>query len=135
MARRAEPPSLSAGEARYVLEKLIDEGKVTARDVREHVASMWEEMNFIERRLSELRGTAVGTTVTHPVRSVKRAAKTIAKKTRKLSAKTRASYQLQGQYLGYMRQISERERGKYKRMAKTDGRENAVAAMKKALGK
>ena len=57
------------------------------------------------------------------------------KKTRKLSAKTRASYQLQGQYLGYMRQIPERQRVKYKTMAKTEGRESAVAAMKKALGK
>lgn len=135
MARRAQAPSLTSGEARYVLEKLIDEGKVSARDVREHVASMWEEMNFIERRLSELRGTTVGRTVAHPVRSVKRAAKKIAKKTRNLSAKTRASYQLQGQYLGYMRQIPERQRAKFKKMAKADGRENAVAAMKKVLGK
>jgi hypothetical protein len=135
MARRAETPTLSSGEARYVLERLIDEGKVTARDVREHVGAMWEEMNFIEKRLSELRGSAIGQTVAHPVRTMRRAAKKIAKKTRKLSAKTRASYQLQGQYLGYMRQIPERQRAKYKKMAKAESREAAVAAMKKALGK
>ena len=132
MARRAQAPSLSSGEARYVLEKLIDEGKVSARDVRETMAGMWEEMNFLERRLSELRGSAA---TVHPIRAVKRAAKTIAKKTRNLSAKTRASYQLQGQYLGYMHQIPERQRAKYKKMAKTESREAAVAAMKKALGK
>jgi hypothetical protein len=133
MARKAQVPAVTAGQSRYILEKLIDEGKVSAADVRRHLASIWDEMNAIERRMSELRGLAEP--LKHPVRAARKAAKQIKKATRKLSAKTRASYQLQGQYLGYMRQISERDRGKYKKMAKEEGREKAVAAMKKALGK
>ena len=132
MARTAQTPSITSAQAKFILEKLIDEGRVTAADVRRQLAGMWEEMNALERRIAELRGAAANV---HPIRAVKRAAKTVAKKTRKLSAKTRASYQLQGQFLGYLHQIKKTQRAKYKRMAKEKGREQAVAAMKTALGK
>ena len=132
MGRSAEVPAITGGQAKFVLEKLIDEKKVTAADVRRHLASMWDEMNALERRISELRGIA---SAVHPVRRLKRVVKRATARTRTLSAKTRASYRLQGQFLGYLRQIPERDRGKYKKMAKNDGREGAVAAMKAALGK
>ena len=132
MARPAEVPAVTSGQATFILEKLIDEGKVTAADVRRLLAGMWDEMNALERRISELRGIA---SATQTVRRLKRVVKRATAKTRTLSAKTRASYRLQGQFLGYLRQIPERDRAKYKRLAKTEGREKAVAAMKSALGK
>ena len=133
MAKTAQVPSITGSQAKYILEKLIDERKVTASDVRLAISGMWEEMSFIERRIAELRDA--GAPLAHPVRAAKQVAKTVRKKARRISAKTHASFQLQGQYLGYMRQIPEREKAKFKAMAKKDGREKAVAAMKKRLGK
>jgi hypothetical protein len=59
------------------------------------------------------------------------------KKARKkvVSAAGKASQRLQGQYLGYMRQIAKAKRAIYKKISKEKGREEAIAAMKKALGK
>lgn len=124
---------MTGSQAHYVLEKLIDEGNVSAAEVRRHLGGMWKEMNALQRRIAELRGFVAP--AAHPVRAVKRAVKAVRKKTRKLSAETRAMYRLQGQYLGYMRQIPKAKRAKYKAMVKKDGREAAIAAMKKALGK
>ncbi len=133
MARPQTVPALTSAQARYVLEKLIDERKVSAADVRRHLGGMWREMSFLEKRLAELRSMIEP--VKHPVRAVKRALTKAKRARRKLSATTRASYKLQGQYLGYMKQIAVKDRAKFKRMAKEQGREKAVAAMKKALGK
>jgi hypothetical protein len=134
MARKAQIPPITAGQARYILSKLIDEGTVSADDVRRHIAGMWEEMNFLERRVSELRGMAEP--LRHPVRAarkVKAKLKSAAK--RVMTAERKASQQLQGQYLGYISQIPKNAREKYQRIAKADGREQAIAAMRKALGR
>jgi len=133
MPKFATVPPLTSSQTKYVLEKLIDEGKVTAADVRRHIAGMWSEMNSLERRLAELR--AMMEPVRHPVRAMKRVAKKLTRAKRKISAKGRASYRLQGQYVAHIRQIPERERARFKRMAKAEGREKAVAEMKKRLGK
>jgi hypothetical protein len=133
MPKRPTVSPLTASQTSYVLEKLIDEGKVTAADVRRHLSGMWKEMNSLERRLAELR--AMMDPLRHPIRAIKKAAKSLGKAKRKISAKGRASYRLQGQYVAYIRQIPERERARFKKMAKQDGREKAVAEMKKRLGK
>jgi hypothetical protein len=133
MPKRPTAPPLTSSQTKYVLEKLIDEGKVTAADVRRHVAGMWSEMTSLEKRLAELR--AMVEPVKHPVRAMKGIAKKLTRAKRKISAKGRASYRLQGQYVAHIRQIPERERSRFKRMAKEDGREKAVAEMKKRLGK
>jgi hypothetical protein len=52
-----------------------------------------------------------------------------------LSPERAASQKLQGQYLGYIRQIPKTKRAVYQRISKMKGREEAIAAMKKALGK
>jgi hypothetical protein len=133
MPKRPTVPPLTTSQTRYVLEKLIDEGKVTAADVRRHVGGMWREMNSLERRLAELR--AMLQPMRHPVRTLKKAAKSLAKAKRNISSKGRASYRLQGQYVAHIRQIPERERARFKKLAKHEGREKAVAEMKKRLGK
>ena len=135
MARPANVPSLTPNQARYILEKLIDERVVSAADVRRHLAGMWQEMSFIEKRLSELRAVA-GTA--RPVHSVKKAVGKVSKRvrrSRKISPEVAASQKIQGQYLGYMRQIPEGDRKRFQDIAKTKGREEAIAAMKKRLGR
>jgi O6-methylguanine-DNA--protein-cysteine methyltransferase len=133
MPNRPTVPPLTSSQTKYVLEKLIDEGKVTAADVRRHISGMWSEMNSLERRLAELR--AMAEPLRHPMRAIKGAAKKLTRAKRKISAKGRASYRLQGQYVAHIRQIPKGERARFKRMAKKDGREKAVAEMKKRLGK
>src|SRR5581483_3129061 len=124
MARTAQVPSLTSEQALYVLQKVIAEGKVTAADVRRHL-----EINHIEERLSELRSVAQG--AKHPIRALRRILNKVKRAKRNLSAKARASYRLQGQYVGYIKQIPEKVRPRFKQLAKQEGREKAVAAMKK----
>jgi hypothetical protein len=134
MAGKARLPSLSSSQARYILEKLIDERKVSAADIQRHLAGMWQEMSFVEKRIAELR--ELTQPIKHPIRTVRAARKRVkAAAKRVVSAETKASRQIQGQYLGYMRQIPKTARAKYKVLAKKVGREQAIAAMRKALGK
>jgi len=133
MPKQTTAPPLTSSQTRYVLEKLIDEGKVTAADVRRHIAGMWSEMSVLEKRLAELR--AMVEPVKHPMRAIKRIAKKLTRAKRTVSAKGRASYRLQGQYVSHIRQIPARERARFKRIATQDGREKAIAEMKKRLGK
>lgn len=123
---------MTGGQAKYILEKLIDEGKVTAADIRRHFASMWEEMSFLEKRISELSGVAGA--VRHPVREAKDAVKRLRAR-RKVSAERAASQKVQGQYLGYLRQFPKKARKPFQDMARADGREAAIDAMRKKLGK
>jgi len=46
-----------------------------------------------------------------------------------------ASRQLQGRYLGLIRQIPASRRGQYQKIAKESGREAAINAMKSAVGR
>ncbi len=122
--RLAQVPPLSSHQARYVLEKLIDEGKVSASDVRRHLSGIWEEMSFLEKRVAELRGA------TEPIRArLKKAARRV------VSSERKASQKLQGRYLGFIRQIPEKSRARYQRIAKVAGRQKAIDAMREALGK
>ena len=129
MPRIAKVQPLTANQARYILEKLIDEGKVTAEDVRRHLAGMWQEMTFMEKRLSELRAAAASV---HPVRTAKRAARRVRARITPAIQKSRA---LQGQYIGLLRQIPEGDRRRFQDIAKIKGRDVAVAALKRRLGK
>lgn len=95
---------------------------------------MWEEMNFLEKRVAELRGIAGDI---HPVRRAKAVVQRVAKRVKR-AAKTpeaAASRKLQGQYIAYIRQIPKRQRKRFAEVAKKDGREAAIAAIKKHLGK
>lgn len=126
MAKRAAVPETTPHQARYILEKLIDEGKVGAADVRRHLAGMWQELSAIERRIEELRSVAGSV---HPVRRVKQTARKVTKKFK--SAKVLASQRLQGEYIRAIARVPKSQREKFKKIAKTDGREAAIAAMKK----
>jgi O6-methylguanine-DNA--protein-cysteine methyltransferase len=123
------PPALTAAQARYILEKLIDEGTVSPADVRRHLAGMWQEMNFLEKRIAELRGVA---STIHPVRRVKAAARRVR---RAVSPALSKSLAMQGQYIGLLRQIPEGDRKHFQDLAKDKGREAAIAALKKRLRK
>lgn len=128
MPRQATVPTITPSQAKYVLEKLIDEGDVSAADVRRHVAGMWQEMNFLDKRIAELRGLAGAV---NPVQRAKRAFKRV----RSASAEVLASRKLQGQYIAAIRQLPKSQRKRFAVIAKKDGREAAISAIKKHLSK
>lgn len=134
MPRRVNPPAVNGSQALYILEKLIDEGAVTAADIRRHLSGMWTEMTVLEKRIAELRGVAASV---HPVRRAKRIVQRVAKRVKR-AAKTpeaQASRKLQGQYIAYIRQLPKRARKEYSAIAASDGREAAIDAIKKRLGR
>ncbi len=121
MPRVASVPPLTANQARYILEKLIDDGTVSAADVRRHLAGMWQEMSFIEKRLAELRGSA--RPVKHPSTTVRAVMKRARRRRRRVvSPEVAASQRIQGQYLGLMRQIPEGDRRRFQDIARVNGR-------------
>lgn len=126
MARKAAVPETTPHQARYILEKLIDEGTVKAADVRRHMAGMWQELSTIERRIEELRSLAGSV---HPVRRVKQTARKVTK--RITSAKVLASQRLQGEYIRAIARVPKNQREKFKKIAKADGRQAAIDAMSK----
>jgi hypothetical protein len=55
------------------------------------------------------------------------------RKRRNISPEAHASHVLQGQYIFFMRQIPATKRERFKKIAKENGREAAIAEMKKIL--
>jgi hypothetical protein len=62
VARPRKIPSLSPGQASYVLERLRQARQVTAAEIRGYVADMAREIRDLEERLRRLRDAA-GTTI------------------------------------------------------------------------
>jgi len=178
-------PSLSPGQAGYVLERLVADRRISAGEINRYVAEMHREISTLEARLNSLRsaaGAGGGSAAAEPVRrrpgrppgsGVKTAAAagpaagpqrrrrrgrppgsgasssggeataaqaapaaTRGRRRRTpITAEQLASRQLQGRYLGLIRQIPASRRGQYQKIAKDQGREAAIREMAKHLGK
>ncbi len=144
MARPGRPsvsPTLTPGQAGYVLERLIEDRRVSAGEVARYVGDMGREIDRLQQRLESLRAASEGRSQLSPARRRGRPAGTAAPRTRrrgrpsKLTAERRASQQLQGRYLGLIRQIAKSKRSQYQKLAKEKGREAAIKEMASALGK
>jgi hypothetical protein len=118
---------LSPSQALYVLDRLVRERRIKAREVTRMASEMNSEIADLERRLAMLRGDAVGGARTRgrPVRRV----------TRPVNAAVAASRRLQGEYMGLMRHITGRERSRIKKITVEKGREAAVKEMRTQLGR
>lgn len=127
-------PRLNAGQAHYVLERLVSDRRVSAKDVDRIVSDMQREISQLEERLQSLR-TAAGAGA--PSRAPRSAAKPAARGRRRtrITAEQLASRKLQGRYLGLIRQIPASQRGRYAKTAKLRGREAAIKEMEIALKK
>jgi hypothetical protein len=153
MARPRKPvsiPHFSAGQAKYVLERLIKERRITSADVQRYVADMHREISDLEQRLVSLReatGDAIRGAIAKlpPVLGGARrgrppgsgASTGGAKRRRRtaITAEQLASRQLQGRYLGLIRQIPASRRAPFQKTAKERGREAAIKDMMVALKK
>lgn len=128
--------NISPTDAKDFLQNLIHEGKVAATDV-----ARFFEIRNLERRLAELRGTVMRRRGRPPASAAAAAPAAGGGKKRKrrasrnLTPQQRASRQLQGRYLGLIRQIPASQRARYARVAKDKGRESAIKEMQSALNK
>ena len=137
---------------------MISDRRISPGDIIRYVNEMQHEIDELERRLQSLRaavGGGGGTAAAAPRRRgrppgsrnrAKAAAAAPAaagggakgRRRRRRSAITAeqlASRQLQGRYLGLIRQIPASRRGQYQKVAKEKGREAAIREMASALGK
>jgi hypothetical protein len=170
---------LSAGQAAYVLERLIAERRISAAEVNRCVSDMHREISDLESRLQSLRasagssasGAASGATTGarrgrppgrppgtgrrpgRPPGSGKKAAPQPAassapagaasqpqapvkrRRRSRITAEQLASRQLQGRYLGLIRQIPASRRAAFQKTAKERGREAAINEMRTVLKK
>lgn len=169
------PPELSAGQAAYVLERLIAERRITSAEVNRCLSDMHREISALESRLQMLRTSAgtpasAATTVRRgpgrprgrrpgrppgsgrrpgrppgsgrkaavaapPSAPVATAAPVKRRRRSRITAEQLASRQLQGRYLGLIRQIPASRRGQYQKIAKDRGREAAINEMRSILKK
>ena len=139
----------SPGQAKYVLERLIKDRRISASDVRGYVNEMRSEIGVLEERLKSLR-EAAGEAIRGAIQALtpgrrrgrppgsgasQPAAKTRAKRRARITPEQLASRQLQGRYLGLIRQIPASRRGQYQKTAKERGREAAIKEMSAVLHK
>jgi hypothetical protein len=126
MARQESAGSgLTPGQALYVVDRLMRERKVSARDVTRMASEMEREIADLEQRLAMLRTDRASA-------SGRRGAK---KASRSVNPAVAASRRLQGEYMGLMRHITGRERARIKKIAAEQGREAAVKEMRSSVGR
>lgn len=141
--RKASHQHLSPGQASYVLDRLVADRRVSSNEVQRYVNDMHREIGDLELRLRSLReaaGSAIARVV-HAVTPGRRrgrpagAAKAGRRRRRRsaITPEQLASRQLQGRYLGLIRQIPASRRGQYQKIAKEKGREAAIKEMQSAL--
>ena len=131
-------PQLSAAQAQFILERLVNDRRISTSEISRYMSDLQREISALEQRLQSLRSTAGGGGA-HPVRrgpgrppgSGASAPAAPGRRRRRrrsaaLSPEQRASRQLQGQYLGLIRQIPATRRAQYAKIAKEKGREAAI---------
>lgn len=146
--RQRSNDSLTPGQASYVLERLIADRRISPGEVSRYVSDMGREIEELARKLDSLRAAHGGSGAAparRPGRPPRAAASPEAERAGRPSRKRRrggaltpeqkASRQLQGRYLGLIRQIPATRRPQYQRTAKEKGREAAIKDMMAALGK
>ena len=145
--RKSSAPQWTPGQASYVLDRLIRDRRVSKTDVSRYMSDMHREIGDLERRLQSLREASGSGRVTgseprrrgRPPRAAQAGAAEAPKKGRRrrrsVTAEQRASRQLQGRYLGLIRQIPATRRSQYQKTAKERGREAAIKELQSALGK
>ena len=146
--------AIAARDLGYAVGRLIAAGKTTVAEVSRLAAERGDHIKALEKELAALKGgavpAAVAATGTKPparkAAKLKAAKKAPAAKAGKVitrsdgrkfttTPKVVAARKAQGQYLGYLRQVPEKEKARFQAIAKQKGVPAAVVAMKVMLGK
>jgi hypothetical protein len=153
MPRHPQTPQLSEGQAHYVVQRLVQDGRISPAEVTRYVGDVDREIGELEAKLQRLKSIRQGTVSSsgdgEPKRRRGRPRKDagaatesapVGKTTRRrrrakraVTPEVRASRQVQGRYLALIRQIPANRRGEYSKLAKEKGREAAIARMEATL--
>lgn len=151
---------LTEAQAHYVVEKMLEDRTISQRDVDRYLKSMHSDIDDLERRLDRLReaaGSSAGsssgkrkrrsgtgkkrgrkkraTAKTSRAGGGKKSGKKSGKKKgkkRNLSPEVRASRALQGRYISNLRSFSGRKKAEFQKIAREQGREEALRQMQAA---
>ena len=135
---------LTAGQAHYVVDRLLRDRRLSRNDLRRYLGEMQREIAALEEQLGRLRDAAgaTGGQATKARRADRaagtRAGTTRTRKKRKrrqqnLSPERRQELRLQGHYMALMGRLSARKRPAFKRMRKEKGTDAAIRALRAAL--
>lgn len=133
---------LNVGQLRFIVERAQRDGRLNDRVIEGYLRELQDEIRDVEDRLQMLRGVA-SQQPSAPARpqnarrrvSSPRKAQSAGNERGRASAKNAASQQIQGRYIAYLRQLPKKERPKFQEMARSEGRETAIEAIRKTLGR
>lgn len=133
----------TAAQLQYIVERALAEKRLTPTAITGYLRQLDEEIRDLEQRLQLLRGAASarvplaakGSKTRQDAMERPKPALPRPKRAARASAKNTSSQKLQGQYIGFLRQLPLRDRPKYQELARKHGREQAIAAIRKVLGK
>lgn len=133
-------PQMNAGQATYVIQKLVESRKVSYNDLVRYLADMSREIRDLETRLASLRsaqGAGAAPPAAAAVPRAGRGRKAAAPKRMKtpITKAQLASRRLQGQYLGLLIQFPKEKRAQYQKLSKEKGREAAIAKMRSDMNR
>jgi hypothetical protein len=136
---------VSPGQASYVLDRLLSERKISHGEINRYMGEMQREISDLERKLESLKQASGAAHSAPRTSQVRRPAAAVAPKAKAPGRRRRrrsvitpeqlASRQLQGRYLGLIRQIPASKRGQYQKTAREKGREAAIKEMQAKLKK
>ena|SRR5579862_5412850 len=122
---------VTAGEALYVLDRLIDSRKVSEREVATIVAEMKMEIADLERRLADLREATGGhRTAKAGAPRGDHGGSATPRRRRTVTPELAKSRRVQGEYMGLIRHLRGPARTRIKKLATEHGREAAIKAMR-----
>ncbi len=114
-------PQLTVATAMYVLDRLLADKRITAREVAQYVSDLPNEIARVEARLDALRGAKASPLVS-PIH--KRRRTPVARRTKGGNGKA-----LGGKYGGLIRRLPRSEQTPYKEIKARDGIRAAIAAL------
>jgi hypothetical protein len=138
--QRPTTHALTPGQATYIITTLLNERRLTTTDITTYLHQLHDDINAIEQRLATLRAAAPSRATRSTARNTHTPSNTTAARTgtptkRRQAPATRAKRQLQGRYLGYMRQLPEHDKPRFKAIKARSGFASAITALRKHLGK
>lgn len=145
MALRGRKPTaaFTPNEARFILEQMVRDGRVSRADLDLYRERMRDEAHTLLERLRALgwnetasaaASAVVGAAVVAAAPAAARGVQKAVRRARRMTAEQAAGMKLQGQYLSRVRRFPATRRAEFARIAKTEGREAAIRAMDTALG-
>lgn len=126
MPRVGQQPALSDGTAKYVLDRLVAERRVTPADISRYLGEMQTEIRHLEERIARLRAIAAAPqSLGRETREPKRRSRRTKRRPARGSGKA-----FGGMYGGLIRRVPAGQQQQYKDIKAAQGIEAAIAALR-----